>query len=212
MTGLVDEPARSAVWHRVFSPAAASSLGFSPFALPCGVVGFLLVLAAEFLPWFTVSTTVVSGTSQDTNVQSVGISAVQSIQTLAYYPLWAAIFGCAATAIAVPGRMRRIASAASVGLLAGQSLVLVSLSRPVSGQLGEATTAVRHLDKGLYAAFAAVVAILLAVLFSGSTRRPGLLESERVAGGWTEQPAVAVRVVPVSDLTVLPDEPASRGG
>jgi hypothetical protein len=201
MSGSTDDLPRTSGWARLWNPPAASGLGFSPVSVPCAVLGFLLVMAAEFLPWFTV--TVSNGDSGST-LRSVGLASVPTLQTITYYPLWAVIFALVAVAVAVPGPVRRIAGAAGVGLLAGQAMLLLSLSRPVTTQ--DSISVTRHLEQGFYCALAAVLAVLAAVLFSGRTRRPRLstvADVDASGADWRSEPEAPASTV-VLELTVTP--------
>lgn len=150
----------------------------------CAVLGFGLVLAAELLPWLTVSLSMAETDFPTGRAGRVtyGLDQLGSWELLLYNLGWTILLIFVAVTLGIPARWRGMTAAAGLGALAGQLAVLVGLASAVSHGGGIASrTAPSQLNStlgtGLYSAFAAAALLAAALVaagfpgWSGSLRR-----------------------------------------
>jgi hypothetical protein len=179
----------------------------SRVGLGCVIAAFALILAAELLPWMVINS--VETADQSTpNAARVGtelyLGQVGSLPALMYDAGWMALLALVAVHMVSPPALRRMLAAAALGVAGGQLALLFGLVRAIKeggGLLGGGnvgTVANTSLGIGVYAAFAALVFVLLGVALAG--RRPGRRVATAPPARVEEEPA---------DLTVTP-LPASQ--
>ena len=186
-------------------PGEAARL--SPVGLGCTIAGFTLILAAELLPWMVIDSAQVSdqsAASSDRAGTELYLGQIGSLPALMYDAGWMLLLALVAVHLVSPPMLRRMLAAAAFGVAGGQLALMIGLVRAVKqgggllGGGGVGTAVHATLGIGVYAAFAALVLLLLGVRLARS--RPGRRTASVPLAALDEAPA---------DLTVTP-LPASR--
>lgn len=163
----------------------------------CTVAGFGLILAAELLPWLTIS---LSPAQTDfptgrTGRIRFGLDQLGSWELLLYNLGWTILLILVAVTLGVPGRWRGVTAAAGLGAAAGQLAVLVGLAAAVrhGGGVASRTEPLQPdsaLGPGVYAAFAAIALLAVALLMAAW---PGWSDAVRrfAVGSRSQEPAGA---------------------
>jgi hypothetical protein len=146
----------------------------------CAVAGFGLLLAAEVLPWMTVTTT---SLPQDfPTVASGRVSSGAGELNVATDILnlgWLVVLAVLAAALVIGPALRRVVVATGLGLVAGQLALLAGVTRGIEhatkttvfrGALVTSTLPV-ELNIGLYCAYGAVGLFAAALLLTGGVPR-----------------------------------------
>jgi hypothetical protein len=146
--------------------------------LGCALAGFGLLVAAEVLPWLSVTTNAVQ---QDFPTSTGGRMEYGIAELPVYSEMfnlgWLIVLAAVATALALRPPARTAVVAAGLGLAAGQLALLAGLTRGVRhnilfrGAVGQAPELPIKLEAGLYCAYAALVLLALALLFAGGVPR-----------------------------------------
>lgn len=182
----------------------------APAAVGCAVLGFVLVLAAELLPWMRASLPAAEPALGGTGrALELGLDQLNSWQVLIYNPGWTLVFAALALALVAPPAWRRPAVALGLAACAGQLALLVGLAKTVrhGGGLSDRISGdvATSMDGGLYAAFGALLLLAAALLLCVAQPRPRRVHGSdggrpEGAEGWRAEPG------PI-DLQVLPAEP-----
>jgi hypothetical protein len=145
--------------------------------LGCALAGFGLLIAAQVLPWLSVTTTPLQQDFPTSSGGRLERGLVElPVPTEIFNLGWLIVLGAVATALAVRPSARRAAVAAGLGLVAGQLALLAGMTRAIKhnglfrGTFAQADLGT-HLESGLYCAYAALVLFALALLFAGGVPR-----------------------------------------
>jgi hypothetical protein len=185
--------------------------------LGCALAGFGLLIAAQLLPWISVTTTPLQ---QDFPTSTGGRLerglAELPVATEIFNLGWLIVLAAVATALVVRASARRAVVAAGLGLIGGQLALLAGMTRGIKhngvfrGALSQTDLPI-HLEPGLYCAYAALVLFALALLFAGGVPRrlrgrPGRNPaSNDVASDVAElagPPDLTVTAIPTADPAV----------
>jgi hypothetical protein len=181
--------------------------------LGCAVVGFGLLVAAEVLPWASLTTTPIqqdfpTGTG---GRMEYGITELP-FSTEMFNLGWMIVLAAVATALVLRSPARIAVAAAGLGLIAGQVALLVGLTRAIQhngvfrGTFLRNTELPVQLEVGLYCAYAALALFAVALLLAGGVPRrlrgPDPEPDEAGPADLTVTPAGP------ADLTVTPDPTA----
>jgi hypothetical protein len=176
--------------------------------LGCAVAGFGLLVAAEVLPWVSLTTNPLQQDFPTTTGGRVeyGISELP-VYTEMFNLGWLIVLAAVATALALRPPARIVVVAAGLGLAAGQLALLAGLTRGVQrnvlfrGAVGRSTELPVKLEAGLYCAYAALALLALALLLAAGI--PRRLRGQR--GPSTTSDDVESDEAGPADLTVTPD-------
>jgi hypothetical protein len=170
------------------------------------VLGFLAVLAGQYLPWLHVN--VVLGNGAPTG--DVVFSAMYGTPTLTYGMSMLLVLAGVATVLAGPGpAVRRSVAAATLGLLGGQLAVLVSLAAGLGDGVGANVPidtsglpdGAVSLGPGYLLAVAAVGLLVAAVIVSARSGRSRRTPERQPENATVEEPIDLV-VTPLPSETV----------
>jgi hypothetical protein len=192
---------------RLFGREHNRVVRFSRVGLGFAIAAFALILAAELLPWMVINSIETSDQSPP-SAGRVGtelyLGQIGSLPALMYDAGWMLLLALVAVHLVSPPAVRRMLAAAAFGVAGGQLALLIGLVRAIKegggllggGSVGTTTNA--SLGIGVYAAFAALVFVVLGVALAGW--RPGRRTAAARPAGFDEEP---------DDLTVTP-LPASQ--
>jgi hypothetical protein len=191
-------------WLGAGSPAVRGT------GLGCALAGFGLLIAAQLLPWVSVTTNPLQQDFPTSTGGRLERGLGELILPTDIFNLgWLIVLAVVATAVAVRGSARRALVAAGLGLVGGQLALLVGVTQGIKRngifrstlpQTGLAS----QLEPGLYCAYAALVLFALALLFAGGI--PGRLG--RSAAASSDVAADQVQPAGPADLTVTGVPPA----
>jgi hypothetical protein len=171
--------------------------------LGCALAGFGLLIAAQLLPWISVTTTPLQQdfpTGTGGRVER-GLSELP-VATEIFNLGWLMVLAAVATALAVRAAARRAVVAAGLGLVGGQLALLAGMTRGIrhNGLFRGAfpqTDLPIGLEPGLYCAYAAVVLFALALLFAAAA--PGRPRTPDPAQDGNGPADLTVTAVPPTD-------------
>jgi hypothetical protein len=168
-----DRPAR---WFDRFIgyPQGGARRRLSAPAIGSAVVATLLMLAAELLPWGTVSTDATSqGQLNGSSVDNLYLGDAAGFLLAGYYPGWLALLGLIGTALVARPAGRRRLIGGGLGVAAGLLVLTAGAARAILA--GNAFRSVVAVDigsgPGMFFGFAAVLAAAAALVLTGW--RPG---------------------------------------
>jgi hypothetical protein len=119
-------------------PAARERLNY--VALSGAIVGFVLVLAAEYLPWIHVDLNGVddgnTNPATSEHIYDFPLGMVNTWQNMAYGLSVLLVLALIATLLVAAPPLRRLVAAAALGLLAGQASILVGLASSIEQGAG----------------------------------------------------------------------------
>lgn len=150
------------------------------------VLGLLVFLASQVLPWMTVTPRSGEGPARDsesasvdafTKIRSLGFADIGSWPTYMYLTGWVALLAVAGAAITAEGRSRRMLTAAGLGIVGFQVVDVIGVANSLhSGGtafgairqvFGAGTTGPEYgLGSGVWAALAAPLVVGAALLLS----------------------------------------------
>jgi hypothetical protein len=190
--------------------------------LGCALAGFGLLIAAQLLPWISMTTTPLQQdfpTSTGGRLER-GLDELP-IGTEIFNLGWLVVLGAVATALAVRPAVRRVVVATGLGLVGGQLALLAGMTRAVShnglfrGTLTQPDLPI-HLEAGLYAAYLALALFALALLFASgvAARWPGRSSgaADGAAAGEAGPADLTVTPLPTPDPTVWSRTDIEVGG
>jgi hypothetical protein len=179
--------------------------------LAVAVLGFVAVLYAQIAPWGHVAP---RGETPGVTIQELNLEQLGSTQTVFYSLGWMLLLALVAVVLVAGPPLRRIVSAAAVGIAAGQLALLVGILQTIDrvgaetlGRGSDIANLIRVTPgAGLYAAFAGVVLLATSVAAAQLTGRyqratpVGRYEADEPG-----QPGAP------ADLSVTPATPGSYG-
>jgi hypothetical protein len=146
----------------------------------CALAGFGLLVAAELLPWMSVTTSPLQQDFPTSTGGRVETGAAQlTVATDILNLGWLIVLAVVATALVVGPPVRHIIVAAGLGLVAGQLAMLAGITRGIEHTTNSSvfrgaiiTNEVPvQLEIGLYCAYGAIALFALALLLAGGLPR-----------------------------------------
>jgi hypothetical protein len=198
-----DEDGRPRLLDRVLSDPEPAGPGPNYPALAAAVVTVVLLVAAEFQPWVTLTGSEESVREMRGGRPEIYLTELASSagQVLPYYVGWMGMLGLIGLALTLGPARRRPVLGAGIGWAVGLFLVVLSLSRQLSlMRFGDNPSIGTTLGAGLWFAGGAVLVALAALLLTAW--RPDVPWPSR-KGGRAAEPDPVEDDGP-ADLTVTP--------
>ena len=191
-------------------------------ALGFAIVGFLGVLASQYLPWMHLDFSSLDGAQSLTQREyDLPVGGVSTWQNVAYGVSLPLVFGTIAALLIAGDAIRLPLAAAGLGLLAGQLTLLVGMARAIQQGAGLASISemtaiprdIASLGPGYTVAVAASGLLIVAVLIGGRTPRPARVKQEPTDAAEEESMDLVVSALPESTYRGdIHSDPASTHG
>jgi hypothetical protein len=191
-------------------------------ALGFAVVGFLGVLASQYLPWMHLDFSSLDGASSLTQREyDLPVGGVSTWQNVAYGVSLPLVFATIAALLIAGDAIRLPLAAAGIGLLAGQLTLLVGMARAIQQGAGLASISeltavprdIASLGPGYTVAVAAAGLLIVAVLIAGRAPRPARVKDEPTDAAEEEEMDLVVTALPESAYRGdIHSDPASTHG